>query len=183
MCYNIVKEVVWMKTKIASFIYIVFFALFLYGCSNENKVQFDLDKETLDSEYIVGENIQIKELKIKVNNSDVIISENDFELGNVDNTLVGEQNMDIKVNYKGVNKTFKVNVIFDIPAEVKELKSKIDCLPEKNELNFSHYGVLQIIENSYSSLSDFYKSYVDNYDIYLESKIYLDNFYIQNKFN
>ena len=99
-----------MKIKITSFFYIVFFALFLFGCSKENKIQYDLVQESINREYIVGENIEIKELEIKVKDKIVSIDENNFEISNIDNTIVGTQKLDVEVNYNGVRKIFNIDV-------------------------------------------------------------------------
>lgn len=155
------------KKFVIIFSAIVFFIASFVGCSSDSirKVEIIDDIKT---NYIVNENVEMSNFSLKVtfkNGTYKIYNIDDemIEISNIDNTIVGSQNVNIRVNYNGMEIDFIVSVNFDKPSDVKTVISLIDELPEIENIDLTIENKINLISDSYFSLDNSYKRYVTNY--------------------
>lgn len=132
--------------------------------------------DTLDTSYIVGEEFSIDDditikLLYKDNKEEIyIISKDMIEIGKIDNYIVGTQKVDVKINYKDETYNSSLNLTFTLPNEVANIVTLIESLPELDDLNFTYEDELAKINEEYLALQYVYRSYVSNYQKYLDSE-------------
>ena len=179
------------KKKFTGILSMIAFMLFsLVGCSNDPITKIEVLNNTLKTEYVVGEEVDIDEFSLKIttksNRTKVYeIDEDMVTLGQVDNTALGSQSMGVLVNYEGMEFAFIVSVNFVLPEDVKLVVTLINELPESKKTSFAEESQIKLIEEKYAALSDFHKSYVINYNKYVESAkhlLALTNKYITPEF-
>jgi len=164
-----------MKKKLLSFLFL-FVCIFSFtsACSKNDIERIELVEDSIKTEYMIFEDLDINDLEIKIsfNDSEKIytIDQSMFTIGQVDNTVAGEQLLSILVEYKGYEKRFTVSLNFYLPQDITAIIDKIDALPEKENLDFNYITTLNSIQDEFLSLEDKYKTYVSNYNE-LESKI------------
>lgn len=169
-----------MKKKLVLFLSLfILMCSFVSGCSNNIK-KIEIIEDSIKRNYIVGEDVDVNNFEIKViyNNKKeelYYISEGNIKVDNIDNTKLGEQNLNVNFSYNSVDVNLQLVVNFDLPSVVKELINRIDELPNIDDLTFEYEDTIASIKDSYASLSDFYKNYVTNYDKLNSSDLYLRN--------
>lgn len=167
-----------MKKKLVLFLSLfILMGSFVSGCSNNIK-KIEIIEDSIKRNYIVGEDVDVNNFEIKViyNNKKeelYYISEGNIKVDNIDNTKLGEQNLNVNFSYNSVDVNLQLVVNFDLPSVVKELINRIDELPNIDDLTFEYEDTIASIKDSYASLSDFYKNYVTNYDKLNSSDLYL----------
>lgn len=179
------------KKKFAGILSMVTFMLFsLVGCSSDPIAKIEVLNNTLKTEYVVGEEVDIDDFSLKIttksNRTKVYEIEEDMvTLSEVDNTILGNQSMAVTVDYEGMEFAFVVSVNFGLPEDVKLVMTLINELPESKKTSFANETQIQLIAEKYEELSEFHKLYVINYNKYLESARYLQaltNKYITPEF-
>jgi len=157
----------------------------LSACSAAQIRKIEILEETVRQNYIVGEEVRFDELEIKITLNDkneniYFISKDMIKIGNVDNTKVGEQTLNIKVNCEGNELDLVLMVYFDLPVSVKNIINEINELPELEDLTFINESDISRLNKNYNQLDDFYKTYVTNYKKLASSTEYLKNLKIEH---
>lgn len=170
-----------MKKKLVIFLSLfILMCSFVSGCSTSNIKKIEIIEDSIKRNYIVGEEVSVNnfELKVTYNNEKeeyYYITDEKVKLNEIDNSIVGEQKLNITFNYNNTDVNLQLMINFELPNDVKNIISEIDELPELENLNFDYEIVIENIKNEYNKLSNFYKSYVDNYDKLISSDKYLTN--------
>ncbi len=170
-----------MKKKLVIFLSLfILMCSFVSGCSTSNIKKIEIIEDSIKRNYIVGEEVSVNnfELKVTYNNEKeeyYYITDEKVKLNEIDNSIVGEQKLNITFNYNNTDVNLQLFINFELPNDVKNIISEIDELPELENLNFDYEIVIENIKNEYNKLSNFYKSYVDNYDKLISSDKYLTN--------
>ena len=170
-----------MKKKLVIFLSLfILMCSFVSGCSSNNIKKIEIIEDSIKRNYIVGEEVSVNnfELKVTYNNEKeeyYYITDEKVKLNEIDNSIVGEQKLNITFNYNNTDVNLQLLINFELPNDVKNIISEIDELPELENLNFDYETIIENIKNEYNKLSNFYKSYVDNYDKLISSDKYLTN--------
>lgn len=169
------------KGLILLYFFILPIIILVNGCSKDDISNIQLVEDSIKRNYLVGEEIEIDEIKVKVtlkNEEENIytLTKDMFAIGKIDNTKLGEQILNIAVEYKNNKINFSTSVNFSLPIEVTNIINDIDSLPNSTALNFNHESTIIDIEKKYLSLSNIHQNYISNYDLYLEKKIYFENY-------
>ena len=179
------------KKKFAGILSMIVLMLFSFvGCSNDPISKIEVLNNAIKTEYVVGEEVKIDEFSLKItlksNRTKVYEIEEDMvTIGEVNNKVLGTQNMPVTVDYNGMEFAFVVSVNFVLPEDVKMVIMLINELPEAKKIGFANESQIELIKEQYNLLDDFYKSYVVNYNKYIEASQYLfalTNEYITSEF-
>jgi len=153
----------------------IFMLFSLWGCSSNSIRKVEVLDNSIKTNYLVGEEIDIDDFSIKLtykNNKEEIynIKEEMVSLSDIDNSIIGNQDMNVYIDYYGMKIELMLKITFDLPQEVTNVINLIDELPSEEDIDFAFEKEINEIERKYSLLNDYYKSYVSNYDEYLVSK-------------
>lgn len=166
------------KKSIFIFSLFMLFVTFFAGCSNVKIDKIEFADDTVKLNYIVGEELNFDNFEIKVTYIDksekiYYVTNEQVAIGEYDNTQIGRQDLDININHTDGEFNFTIQITFDVTDEVKNIVKMISELPSK--ISLSDEKSINLIENEYLKLDEFFKNYVTNYDKYIESKETLAN--------
>ena len=169
-----------MKKFFVIFSIAIFMALSLTGCSSDSIKKIEVIDNTIKTNYIVGDTIEFDDFSLKLtlkNNEEKIynITEDMVTINQIDNSIVGNQNVNMIIDYNGMKIEMVLTVKFDLPEEVKTIINLINELPNKESVNLSNENQIYNIENKYNLLNEEYKEYVNNYDAFATIKEEFDN--------
>lgn len=179
------------KKKFAGILSMIVLMLFSFvGCSTDPISKIEVLNNAIKTEYVVGEEVKIDEFSLKItlksNRTKVYEIEEDMvTIGEVNNKVLGVQNMPVTVDYNGMEFAFVVSVNFVLPEDVKMVIMLINELPETKKIGFANESQMELIKEQYNLLDDFHKSYVVNYNKYVEASqrlLTLTNEYITSEF-
>ena len=170
-----------MKNKIAIFCMIVFSFFFVGGCSKDKISEVQIVDDTIKTEYIIGETVEIKQFKLKLvrNKKEEIydVNEDMINYDTIDNTIKGNQKIDINVKYNEEIIKVSVGIEFKLPDKVSGIITLIEELPDPKNITFSDEEQINLIYSSITTLNEFYKGYIDNIDKLEKCKEKIDLLY------
>lgn len=174
-----------MKKRTLIFSLLFFLIVSFCGCSNNTISKVEVMDKAIKTNYIIGEEFQITDFALKItftNNHEKIynITQNMVTYGNVNNMITDIQNINLTVNYKGMEIDFILSVKYDLPQEVTLLNQLIENLLEVKDLSFKDEEAINLINKNYSNLEKIYIPYIEGYEAFLRVKDELDA--LKNKY-
>ena len=149
------------------------------GCSGDSISKIEIMNNGIKTNYIVKDVINVSDFELKLttkNNNEKIyyIEDEMVTIGDYDNTILGNQNVPVSIDYNGTIIELVLSVSFSLPDDVKNIISLIDELPEEENINFDHEQDIEFIEEKYDEMEDKYKEYISNFDKYEDARDSLD---------
>lgn len=165
-----------MKKRIITVFSLLFFIMVSFcGCSNNAISKVEIIDNTIKTNYIIGEEFKLDNFSLKVtftNNHEKIynITQDMLTHSRVNNMTTDVQNINLSINYNGMNIDFIISVKYDLPQEIKSLNELINNLPIVENITFSDEETIDLINKIYSNLDKKYLPYVEGYENFLDAE-------------
>lgn len=160
------------KRNILIFSLLFFIIVSFCGCTSNSINKVEIVDNAIKTKYIIGEEFKINDFSLKVtfaNNQEKIykITQDMVTHSKVNNMTTDIQNINLTIDYKGMDIDFILSIKYDLPQEVKVLNELIKNLPKAENITFSDEETINLINKNYSNLEEKYIPYIEGYETFL----------------